>query len=458
MIESILVIGVILYVVCQVVGQCDSLTGLPNRTRLVKQLNKLVYKARRKDAGIAVVMLDLDHFERINEARGSLFGDELLRKISYTLQRYVKEAGTVSRIRADRFGIIFEDVASKNELARLVERIYGLFSKGFFVKGIPVKVTFSAGTALYPYNGDNSIELLKNADTALLQAKETGRNHALHYSQEMNQAVKRRAMLEEHIDGALQRNEFVLSFQPQFALPGGDIRGFAASIRWEHPEAGTVLADELLLIAADAGLMWEIEEWMLKEACEKNREIQKLHLPHSVIAIPISLKSLKQPAFWEEVKRVLRATGMTPDSLVLEVREHELCTGGDVHNELGEELRAIGVTLCLADFGKGYASLHSLKQLPIHRLKIDPLFIGEIGADKTGNTIIQSLITLGHKLGLPVTAAGVETYEQLHYLRALGCDYMQGSLVSKPLPYEELPHLFAILRYKPHALKSEART
>lgn len=453
MAECIIVLVVILFVVRQVWGKSDSLTGLPNRKVLIKQLNKLVNKARRNDSNIVVVLLELDHFERINEARGSLFGDELLRKIGHSLQQHVKGTGTVGRIRADRFGIIFEDNANKTELARQIDRIYAVISHGFSVKGIPVQITFSAGMAVFPFNGESSAELIKNAYTALYQAKETGRNQVLVYSAEMSEAVERKNKLGDRLHGALQRDEFVVHYQPQFEMGSGNIRGFAASIHWEHPELGRILPEEFIPIAKDAGLVMAIEEWMMREACEKNRELQKLHFPHSIIAIPVSSKSLNVPQFLEKLKAILNDTGMASWSLELEVMETEL-EEGDQQAQQWEQLHALGIPLCMAGFGKDYASLHRLQQLPIRLLKIDPLFIKEIGTDQTGKTIIQSLITLGHKLGLPVIAAGVETYEQLHYLRAHTCNYIQGSLVSKPLPYEELPHLFAILQYKPHALKS----
>ena len=427
----------------------DALTGLPNRNLLLDRLKQAVF-AQRHMRSIAVVFIDLDHFKFINDSLGHNAGDKLLQHMAERLRSVVRDGDTVSRLGGDEFILILSDQHNEEIVFRAMQRIISKVGEPVVIDGQELCVTCSAGVSLHPQDGADVETLLKNADAAMYRAKEHGRNNFQFYTAEMNQLVNERVTLESSLRRALERNEFLLHYQPKLDLKSVGIVGVEALVRWQHPEWGLIPPDRFISIAEETGLILPIGEWVLRTACAQARAWQDQGLPPVIMSVNLSARQFRQEALFKAVARILSETGLRPDHLEMEITESMVMHNTEAAIAILKGLREIGVHLSVDDFGTGHSSLAYLKALPIEILKIDKSFVQDIsgpGGKKDG-VIAQAIISLGHSLKLKVIAEGVEEKAQLEFLKENHCDEAQGFLFSRPVPPQECGLLLAAAKRK----------
>ncbi|MDC4203907.1 MAG: EAL domain-containing protein [Candidatus Manganitrophus sp.] len=416
----------------------DQLTGLPNRTLFQDRLRQALPQASRNGKLVALLFLDLDRFKLVNDSLGHTVGDLLLKEAAGRLTRCVRKSDTVARLGGDEFIVILTNITSVHDAAKVAQKILDDFSRPFGLQGPELFVTPSIGITLYPFDGDDIDLLLKNADTAMYRAKQMGRNNYQFYSAEMNTATIAQLTLESSLRYALKREEFLIHYQPQVDLKTGRITSVEALLRWQHPSLGLVSPQEFIPIAEETGLIVPIGEWVLRTACAQAAAWQKANLPLMHMVVNLSIRQFKQPQLIETVERILGETGLSARHLGLELTESMLMENEERTVATLTQLNKLGIQISIDDFGTGYSSLRYLKCFPIHILKIDQSFVREIETNATDAAIVTSIIALARNLGLRVVAEGVESAAQLKFLRANGCDGMQGYYFSKPLSSEAL--------------------
>lgn len=417
----------------------DSLTGLPNRTLFHDRLTHALAKARRGKGMVALLFLDLDRFKLINDSLGHHAGDELLKFVSRRLLKNARENDTVARLGGDEFTIILEELQNTEDATTVARKILDVMNQPFIIDGHEMFVTTSIGIAIYPQDGEDIEELLKNADTAMYRAKEQGRNNYRYYTSDMNAKAVEHLIMENRMRYALQRDEFTLYYQPQIDLHSQEITGLEALIRWHHPDLGLLYPNQFLPLAEDTGLIMPIGAWVLQKACMQAAQWQKAGLPAMRMAVNLSPLQFKQPDLVNIVAEALKTSHLDPQLLELEITESFLVD--DVENAVItlKKLHELGVQLAIDDFGTGYSSLSYLKSFPLNTLKIDRSFVRDISTDEGDAAIAEAIVGLAQTLRLRVMAEGVETEEQLHFLRTRGCDQAQGMLIGEPLPPEKVP-------------------
>ena len=425
----------------------DALTGLPNRNLLHDRLGQALISAARHGRAAGALFLDLDRFKVINDSLGHSAGDRLLKVVAKRLQDGVREGDTVARLGGDEFVVILDDMAQPQDAALVAQKILESFVQPFHVE-VPEAggaqeffFTTSIGISLYPSDGEDVDTLLKNADTAMYRAKERGGNSYQFFTPEMDLRARKRLSLENALRNALERREFVLHYQPQIDLATQNVIGVEALLRWNHPEQGLVAPADFIPLLEETGLIVPVGEWVLREACAQAKSWRKAGLPPLRMAVNLSARQLRHERFADTVAEALADTGMDPDGLELEITESAVMQQVDVSLETLRRIHALGVRLSMDDFGTGYSSLSHLKLLPIDTVKIDRSFVRDIPADENDAAIVQAIIVLARTLRLNVIAEGVETKEQLEFLRVYGCDAMQGYLFSRPLPADEITSL-----------------
>ncbi|MCG3112603.1 MAG: EAL domain-containing protein [Candidatus Manganitrophus sp. SB1] len=416
----------------------DQLTGLPNRTLFQDRLRQALPQASRNGKLVALLFLDLDRFKLVNDSLGHTVGDLLLKEAAGRLTHCVRKSDTVARLGGDEFIVILTNITSVHDAAKVAQKILDDFSRPFGLQGPELFVTPSIGITLYPFDGDDIDLLLKNADTAMYRAKQMGRNNYQFYSAEMNTATIAQLTLESSLRYALKREEFLIHYQPQVDLKTGRIASVEALLRWQHPSLGLVSPQEFIPIAEETGLIVPIGEWVLRTACAQAAAWQKANLPLMHMVVNLSIRQFKQPQLIETVERILGETGLSARHLGLELTESMLMENEERTVATLTQLNKLGIQISIDDFGTGYSSLRYLKCFPIHILKIDQSFVREIETNATDAAIVTSIIALARNLGLRVVAEGVESAAQLKFLRANGCDGMQGYYFSKPLSSEAL--------------------
>ncbi|WP_321392605.1 EAL domain-containing protein [uncultured Desulfuromusa sp.] len=419
----------------------DSLTKVANRLLFNDRLEHALARAKRVKSRLAILFIDLDRFKIINDSLGHDTGDQVLCVLAERLGHLVRDADTLARNGGNQFVIILDQVKRSSDVGRYAQKLSREISKPFEVSGQNLHVTASIGVSLYPENGDDVDSLMKAADTAMCQGKEKGGNSYQFYSAEMNIDSCKSLLLENQLREALQEKQLLLFYQPQYELRTGQLIGFEALIRWQHPDLGLVSPLDFIPMAEDSGLIVPIGEWVLYTACKQMKSIQdRWKLPLGM-AINLSPRQFLHSSLVQTVAEVLYRTKLKPRFLELEITESMVM--GNIEQSIGKmnEFKKMGVQLAIDDFGTGYSSLEYLKKFPISKLKIDQSFVRELGHDANDTAIVNSVIALGKSMNLEVIAEGIETVEQLDLLRQEGCDQGQGYLFSQPLPVEALPAL-----------------
>ncbi len=425
----------------QFMAHHDVLTGLPNRALFLERLEHALTRARWTNRPLAVLFLDLDRFKIINDTLGHDIGDSTLRVAAGRLSACVREGDTVARLGGDEFTVLLEDLANPGDVPEVAQKILDALSQPFEVEGREFVITTSIGISLYPGDGDDSLKLLRHADTAMYRAKEQGRNKYQFYSSEMGARALEKFMLESSLRHALERQEFQLHYQPQVNLGTGEITGVEALLRWQHPELGLISPAQFIPVAEETGLMRAIDEWVLHTACAQAQAWRAAGLPPLTMIVNLSGWTFNEPRMMEAVSQALANSCFVPQQLELEITEGVLMHSAQSTVETLESLNRMGLKLAVDDFGTGYSSLSYLKRFPVHTLKIDQSFVRDVNSDANDASLVKAIIAMGHALQLNVIAEGVETPEQLAFLRRHGCDGMQGYLFSRPLPAEEITRL-----------------
>lgn len=421
----------------------DDLTDLPNRMFFNECLEQAISEAKKKNKLIAVMFLDLDRFNSINDSIDHDTGDLLIYNVAQRLQCCVRNKDIVSRLGGDEFLIMSPDLKTDQDAVILAQKILRVMSQAFMLNGHELYVTASIGISIYPKNGDNVSMLIKNADTAMYYVKSHGRNNYYLYAPSMNSKKMEHLTLENNLHKALKQKELLLHFQPQYDLITGRTVGVEALMRWQHPDRGLIPPVEFIPLAEETGLIVPIGKWLLHNACEQLINWRKEGFSIQRIAINMSMRQFKLANLLETISKTLERTGLAPSSLELELTESIIMQDPEITVATLRELSSMGLYLSIDDFGTGYSSLNYLKYFPINKLKIAPNFTGGIGKDPNDEALCNTIITLAHSLNLKVIAEGVETTEQLEFLRLHECDEVQGYLFSKPLSAEKVCQLLA---------------
>jgi diguanylate cyclase (GGDEF)-like protein len=423
------------------IAHFDPLTNLPNRLLFLDRLDQEISRAHRDRNMVAVLSVDLDRFKQINDSFGHPVGDQLLQAAAERLTSTVRACDTVARVGGDEFSIILTEVKETHAAGEAAQKILDAFAHMPLMAGEnEIFVTLSIGISIYPVDGVNTSTLLKNADAALHQAKEEGRNNFQYYAGQMNATAWQRMKLENELRHALARDEFLLYYQPKVDLESGKIVGMEALIRWQSPERGLVAPGEFIPLLEETGLILPVGEWVLRAACKQASAWQAAGIPDVHIAVNLSTLQFRQPDFTGLVLGILKENGLDP---ALGTIELELTESLLMSNEFGAvetlvKLHEAGIEFSIDDFGTGYSSLSYLKRFPISSLKIDQSFVHDLSLNQGDEAIVAAIIALGHSLGLNVIAEGVETVAQLAQLRKKGCNEIQGFLFSRPVPASEM--------------------
>jgi diguanylate cyclase (GGDEF)-like protein/PAS domain S-box-containing protein len=411
----------------------DVLTNLPNRMLLKDRITRAIATARRNGTQIAVLFLDLDQFKRVNDSLGHAAADRLLQSVAARLVSNVRDTDTVSRLGGDEFVVLLSEIKHASDAGHMARKMLAAMTVGHDIDGHSVAVTASIGISTFPEDGEDAEVLMQNADTAMYQAKETGRDNCQFFKREMNLRAIKRQSLEAGLREALKSNQFILHYQPKIDLATGSISGAEALLRWVHPISGLIPPLEFLPIAEDCGLILPIGRWVLKEACRQAQDWVNAGLRAVPVAVNVSSLEFRSQGFLENIRGILRETGLDPRYLELELTETVLMQHAESTLSVLSVLKSIGVRLALDDFGTGYSSLSYLKRFPIDCLKIDQSFVRDITSGTDDVPIVRAVITMAKSLRQRVVGEGVETEDQMCFLQAHGCDEGQGYFLSKPL-------------------------
>ncbi len=414
----------------------DTLTGLPNRTLLADRLQQCISLAERHGDKLAVAFVDLDQFKNINDSMGHHAGDQLLVTMANRLSGCVRECDTVVRLGGDEFVLLFTDLQKVSEISGSMQRIRAAVAEPCQIEGREFVVSCSIGIGIYPDDGRDANTLLKNADSAMYKAKQSGRNNFQFYTRELNKVLMERLEIESRLRGAVEKEEFLLHYQPKIELASGRIVGAEALIRWQPPGESMVSPASFIPVAEETGLIEPIGQWVLLTACRRAGELKRLLGRPIPIAVNVSPRQFRQAGLVKSVEAALKITGTDPDCLELEITESMLVHDTANFIRILHDLKAVGVKLAIDDFGTGYSSMSYLKDFPVDRLKIDKTFVDDLEGAPAKAAILNAIVALGHSLGLKVIAEGVETAYQQAFLHGIGCDELQGYFFSKPLPAE----------------------
>jgi diguanylate cyclase (GGDEF)-like protein len=420
------------------VSSYDDLTGLPNRTLFQNRLQQALSQSPFKDKPLTVILVGLDGFKNINSTLGHSAGDLLLKQATQRLSNCLGETDILSRFGGDEFAIIQSDLTSSDSAIALSKKILNTLSKPFLLKGQQVYISASIGISIYPFDNTNVNQLLQNADNALYQAKQKGRNNYQFYSAQMNAKLQERLNLERELHKALKRGELLLHYQPRVDLHSGRMIAVEALLRWQSSTLGLISPAKFIPIAEENGLIVPIGEWVLRHACIQNQIWQMSGLPPLRMAVNLSARQFEQQNLVELVTEVLEETGLEANYLELEITESLVMNDVQQSIAILKQLHERGIALALDDFGTGYSSLNYLKRFPIDTLKIDQSFVRHITSDPNDAAVIRAIIALGSSLQLNITAEGVETQEQLDYLIVHRCDEVQGYYFSRPVPADSV--------------------
>jgi diguanylate cyclase (GGDEF)-like protein/PAS domain S-box-containing protein len=412
----------------------DSLTSLPNRVLFHDRLKQMLAQAQRNDWIIGLLFLDLDRFKTVNDTLGHSVGDLLLQKVSERLKLCVRTGDTVGRLGGDEFAIILSELATPQDAGRVAQKIIDAFAPSFDLEGHEVFVTPSIGITVYPGDSQDIETLIRNADAAMYSAKNQGRNNYQFYTSAMNERALEKMQLETRLRRALERQEFLLHYQPKVSISSGEITGFEALLRWQRPDNGLIPPADFVPLLEETGLIVPVGEWVLDAACAQIRDWQRAGLEPVPVAINFSAHQFLQTGLDDMISGTLAKHGVDARWIEIEITESALMQNPEDAVIALRQIKALGISLSVDDFGTGYSSLNYLKRFPLDKLKIDRSFVRDIVADPDDAAITRAVVTMAHSLNLKVVAEGVETEEQLSFLSTHRCDEAQGYLLSRPMP------------------------
>lgn len=417
----------------------DALTGLSNRVLLQDRMQQAMMGYQRYQTHFAILFFDLDRFKLVNDSLGHSAGDELLVTIAKRLLSAIRSFDTLSRLGGDEFVMIVTELNNIENIAKVANKLVSLIKEPLKIADYMFNITTSVGIAIYPQDGKEVDDLLRNADSAMYHAKKLGGDQFQFYSREMNEKVLEQLELESQLYQAMVRNQFTLWYQPQFHTKDNKLEAVEALIRWQHPSKGLLLPIDFIPIAERTGLIIPIGDWVIKEACLQNKRWQAKGFPPIRMAVNIASQQLNQSDFVQKIKDILIETGLEPHYFEIELSESAIIDSSIIDKI--NELKAFGMQIALDDFGTGYSNLYHLRNLELNRLKIDRSFIHNIQFNRNDELIIQAIIAMAKSLNLEVLAEGVETQKQLDFLQGNECNQIQGFYFSKPLSATELTEL-----------------
>lgn len=435
----------------------DGLTGLANRMLFMDRLDQVRRDSTRKNKHFALLFLDLDNFKRINDTLGHHIGDLLLKKVADTIKNSIRDSDSatrmsdpenlkvsvVARFGGDEFIILAEDIDGPESAALIARRLIGKTSEIYNLDGHDVSITTSIGISVFPEDGREADVLLKNADTAMYHAKHEGKNTYQFFADSMNKAILERFSIDRDLRKAIQRNEFVLYYQPKIDMPTRKIIGAEALIRWEHPNRGMISPDKFIPIAKETGIIIDINKWVLYEACRQAAQWKKEGYHPITIAINLSGYKLASQNIIQSLKNILDETQFDGKNIEIEITENIIMQDTDETISILNKIKDLNLSIAMDDFGTGYSSLSYLTTFPVDTIKIDRSFVMDCTAESNNLAIIKAIIAMGHSLGKKIVAEGIETEEQYHLLNKLDCDEAQGYYFKHPVPTEEFVRLLA---------------
>jgi len=419
----------------------DSLTKLPNRSLFSTLLGQGIRQAHRDSRELAVLFLDLDHFKHINDTLGHEAGDQLLQELAGRLTASLRDSDTIARLGGDEFVILLPALDQEKYAATVAQKVLTVVGHPFLLKGDEFRVTASIGISTYPQDGLDEQTLIKNADTAMYQAKEEGKNNYQFYSDKLNAESLERLTLETGLRHALEHHEFELHYQTKQDIVSGRITGMEALLRWQHPDLGTLAPMQFIPVAEDAGLIVPIGKWVLRTACLQNVAWQKQGLPHLSMSVNMTAHQFYDEHLLRDLAAILGETGMEANLLELEISESLLMRDMEKNMQILTGLKAMGIRIAIDDFGVGYSSLTVLNKFPLDTIKIDRTYIRDFAKVAENKDLTDAIIAMGRTLSMTVVAQGVETEEQAEYLRQNSCTEFQGFYISKPVPAEQIVDL-----------------
>ncbi|MEO8004341.1 MAG: EAL domain-containing protein [Betaproteobacteria bacterium] len=425
----------------QYLASHDQLTRLPNRNRFLEQLTAEIARAARYEYKIGVLFIDLDRFKNVNDTLGHDFGDSLLVAVAERFRATLREVDMVARLGGDEFTAILSEIKSPQEAAASAQRLLNSLKTPIVINGQEIFAGASIGISIFPDNGTDTKVLLRNADVAMYRAKEMGKNTFQFFSQGITASSVERLLLENHLRRAAERGEFILHYQPIVDIESLRIVGMESLIRWDRPDSGPVPPATFIPLAEESGLIVPIGDWVLETACRAAHALHQSGHAGLRVAVNLSPKQFRHRDLAQTIADTLARTGLAARHLELEITESSVMENPDAAVRTMHMLKEMGVHLSIDDFGTGYSSLSKLKHFPISTLKVDQSFVKDIPLDEDNAAIASAIIAMGQRLRLSLVAEGVETVEQLAFLRERGCQYAQGYLFSRPLPYERLSAL-----------------
>lgn len=425
----------------QYLASHDQLTRLPNRNRFLEQLTAEIARAARYEYKIGVLFIDLDRFKNVNDTLGHDFGDSLLVAVAERFRATLREVDMVARLGGDEFTAILSEIKSPQEAAASAQRLLNSLKTPIVINGQEIFAGASIGISIFPDNGTETKELLRNADVAMYRAKEMGKNTFQFFSQGITASSVERLLLENHLRRAAERGEFILHYQPVIDIENLRIVGMESLIRWDRPESGPVSPATFIPLAEESGLIVPIGDWVLETACRAARALHQSGHAGLRVAVNLSPKQFRHRELAQTIADTLAKTGLAARHLELEITESSVMENPDAAVRTMHMLKEMGVHLSIDDFGTGYSSLSKLKHFPISTLKVDQSFVKDIPLDEDNAAIASAIIAMGQRLRLSLVAEGVETVDQLAFLRERGCPYAQGYLFSRPVPAEQLATL-----------------
>jgi len=419
----------------------DALTALPNRGLFNKLLSQTISQAQRSTKQLAVAFIDLDRFKQINDTLGHEAGDELLKEVATRLKACLRDSDIVARLGGDEFVVILTELTDEKYAATVAQKIVTAIAMPFVLLGQEFRVTASIGISTYPLDGADEQTLTKNADIAMYQAKEDGKNNFQFYSAKLNANSLERLTLESSLRHALERGEFRLHYQAKRDIATGQITGVEALLRWQNPDLGMVAPLQFIQVAEETGLMVPIGKWVLQTACLQNVAWQKQGLPRLKIAVNLSARQFTDEHLLRDVAAILKSTGMLESLLELEIHESLLIQDIEKTLKILTALKALGVKIAIDDFGAGFSSLSTLQRFPLDTIKIDRSYIRDIATRDDDSNLTEAIIAMGKSLSLTVVAQGVETKEQADFLREQACDEFQGFYFNKAVSAQQFTEL-----------------